>query len=88
MSGQGRTGPLAGGGLLQLVSLGGAGGLEIIVEALICASAFYIFIVHTFTAKGTFVNPRLFLDRNFAVGMVFIFIKPHKSNHIVADDDS
>ncbi len=47
---------------------------EIIVEALICASAFYIFIVHTFTAKGTFVNPRLFLDRNFAVGMVFIFI--------------
>ncbi|WP_137931371.1 DHA2 family efflux MFS transporter permease subunit [Mesorhizobium comanense] len=47
---------------------------EIIVEALICASAFYIFLVHTFTAKNTFVNPRLFLDRNFAVGMVFIFI--------------
>lgn len=32
---------------------------EIIVEALICASAFYIFLVHTFTAKNTFVNPRL-----------------------------
>ncbi|TPI36011.1 DHA2 family efflux MFS transporter permease subunit [Mesorhizobium sp. B3-1-9] len=47
---------------------------EIIVEALVCASAFYIFIVHTFTARDTFVNPRLFLDRNFAVGMVFIFI--------------
>lgn len=47
---------------------------EIIVEALICASAFYIFLVHTFTAKNTFVNPRLFLDRNFAVGMIFIFI--------------
>ncbi|TIP33302.1 MAG: DHA2 family efflux MFS transporter permease subunit, partial [Mesorhizobium sp.] len=43
---------------------------EIIVEALVCASAFYIFIVHTFTARDTFVNPRLFLDRNFAVGMV------------------
>ncbi|MBZ9856290.1 DHA2 family efflux MFS transporter permease subunit [Mesorhizobium sp. CA13] len=47
---------------------------EIIVEALICASAFYIFLVHTFTARSSFVNPRLFLDRNFAVGMVFIFI--------------
>ncbi|TIW84652.1 MAG: DHA2 family efflux MFS transporter permease subunit, partial [Mesorhizobium sp.] len=47
---------------------------EILVEALICASAFYIFLVHTFTARNTFVNPRLFLDRNFAVGMIFIFI--------------
>ncbi|MEW6632462.1 MAG: DHA2 family efflux MFS transporter permease subunit, partial [Pseudomonadota bacterium] len=47
---------------------------EIVVEALVCASAFYIFLVHTFTARDTFVNPRLFLDRNFAVGMVFIFI--------------
>ncbi len=47
---------------------------EIVVEALVCASAFYIFIVHTFTARNTFVNPRLFLDRNFAVGMIFIFI--------------
>jgi DHA2 family multidrug resistance protein len=47
---------------------------EIIVEALICASAFYIFIVHTFTARNPFVNPRLFLDRNFSVGMIFIFI--------------
>ncbi|TPN84162.1 DHA2 family efflux MFS transporter permease subunit [Mesorhizobium sp. CU2] len=47
---------------------------EIVVEALICASAFYIFIVHTFTARDTFVNPKLFLDRNFAVGMIFIFI--------------
>ena len=47
---------------------------EIIIEAIICGSAFYVFLVHTFTAKGTFVNPTLFLDRNFAVGMVFIFV--------------
>lgn len=46
---------------------------EIIIEAVICASAFYIFLVHTFTARKSFVNPRLFLDRNFAVGMLFIF---------------
>ena len=47
---------------------------EIIVEALICASAFYIFLVHTFTATKSFVNPKLFLDRNFALCFVFIFI--------------
>jgi MFS transporter, DHA2 family, multidrug resistance protein len=48
--------------------------VEIIIEAVICASAFYIFLVHTFTSKRSFVNPRLFLDRNFAVSFIFIFI--------------
>jgi DHA2 family multidrug resistance protein len=47
---------------------------EILVEATVCVSAFYIFLVHTFTAKDSFVNPKLFLDRNFSVGMLFIFI--------------
>src|SRR6266436_3839630 len=47
---------------------------EILIEAIVCASALYIFLVHTFTAKNSFVNPRLFLDRNFSVGMLFIFI--------------
>ena len=47
---------------------------EILIEATVCVSAFYIFLVHTFTAKDSFVNPRLFLDRNFSVGMLFIFI--------------
>jgi len=50
--------------------------LEIIVEAAVSAAALYILVVHTFTAKGqnTFIKPRLFLDRNFTVGMIFIFI--------------
>jgi DHA2 family multidrug resistance protein len=48
--------------------------LEILIEATVCVSAFYIFLVHTFTAKDSFVNPKLFLDRNFSVGMLFIFI--------------
>jgi DHA2 family multidrug resistance protein len=48
--------------------------LEILIEAVICVSAVYIFLVHTFTATNSFVNPRLFLDRNFTVGMLFIFI--------------
>ena len=47
---------------------------EILIEAVVCASALYIFIVHTFTAKNSFVNPALFLDRNFSVGVLFIFI--------------
>src|ERR1700732_4365645 len=47
---------------------------EILVEATVCVSAFYIFLVHTVTARQSFVNPNLFLDRNFSVGMLFIFI--------------
>jgi MFS transporter, DHA2 family, multidrug resistance protein len=48
--------------------------LEILIEAVVAASAFYVFLVHTFTSADSFVKPRLFLDRNFAVGMLFIFI--------------
>ncbi|MDH7794035.1 MULTISPECIES: DHA2 family efflux MFS transporter permease subunit [unclassified Beijerinckia] len=48
---------------------------EIVFEATVCAAAFYIFLVHTFTVKtGSFVNPRLFLDRNFTLGMLYIFV--------------
>ena len=47
---------------------------EIQIEALVCACACYVFLVHTFTAKKPFVDPRLFLDRNFSVGIVFIFV--------------
>src|SRR3981189_2590540 len=48
--------------------------VEILIEAVVCASALYIFLIHTFTAKNSFVNPRLFLDRTFSVGVLFIFI--------------
>jgi len=48
--------------------------LEIIIEATLAVSAFYIFLVHTFTAKHSFVDPRLFLDRNFTLGIIFIFV--------------
>jgi MFS transporter, DHA2 family, multidrug resistance protein len=47
---------------------------EILIEAVVCASALYIFLVHSFTARNSFVDPRLFLDRNFSVGVLFIFI--------------
>jgi DHA2 family multidrug resistance protein len=47
---------------------------EIIIEAIIAVSAFYLFLVHTFTAKNPFVRPAMFRDRNFAAGMMFIAI--------------
>jgi DHA2 family multidrug resistance protein len=47
---------------------------EIIIEAVVAASAFYLFLVHTFTADKPFVRPSLFRDRNFTAGVLFIAI--------------
>src|SRR5215475_798370 len=47
---------------------------EIWIEAIIAASAFYVFLVHTFTTKEPFVRPALFRDRNFTAGTVFIAV--------------
>ncbi len=47
---------------------------EIVIEAIIAAAAFYLFIVHTFTVERPFVRPSLFRDRNFSAGMIFIVI--------------
>jgi DHA2 family multidrug resistance protein len=46
---------------------------EICVEAVLAAVAFYLFMVHTLTARNSFVSPGLFRDRNFNVGCVAIF---------------
>ena len=50
------------------------GSSEIVIEAIICASAFYLFLVHTFTASEPFVRPSLFRDRNFTAGVLFVAI--------------
>jgi DHA2 family multidrug resistance protein len=47
---------------------------EIIIEAIVAASAFYLFLAHTFTAKKPFVRPALFRDRNFTAGTLFVFV--------------
>jgi DHA2 family multidrug resistance protein len=47
---------------------------EIWIEAIVAAAAFYLFLVHIFTADEPFVRPALFRDRNFAAGTLFIFI--------------
>ena len=66
-------------GALQLMldrgeQLNWFGSTEILAEAVVAGTAFYLFLVHTFTAQRPFVNPRLFADRNFAAGLVFIFL--------------
>lgn len=46
---------------------------EIIAEAIISGLFFYMFIVHMFTHKRPFIEPGLFRDQNFCVGLVLIF---------------
>ncbi|MDE2363592.1 MAG: DHA2 family efflux MFS transporter permease subunit [Hyphomicrobiales bacterium] len=47
---------------------------EIIIEATLAALAFYLFIVHSATAENPFIDPRLFADNNFRVGVALIFV--------------
>ncbi|MZR32241.1 DHA2 family efflux MFS transporter permease subunit [Sneathiella litorea] len=47
---------------------------EIIIEAVVAGLCFYMFLVHMFTAKMPFIEPGLFKDRNFAVGLLLIFL--------------
>jgi DHA2 family multidrug resistance protein len=46
---------------------------EIIIEAVLAGLGFYLFIVHMMTADKPFLSAGLFLDRNFASGMVMVF---------------
>ena len=47
---------------------------EIIFEATATGLFLYMFLVHMFTARDPFLEPNLFVDRNFVIGLVFIFI--------------
>jgi len=47
---------------------------EVVMEAILAGAAFYLFLSHTFTSDQPFIEPRLFRDRNFNVGLVFIFM--------------
>jgi MFS transporter, DHA2 family, multidrug resistance protein len=47
---------------------------EICIEAAVSLAAFYLFIVHMITTRKTrFLEPALFMDRNFVTGCLFIF---------------
>jgi DHA2 family multidrug resistance protein len=47
---------------------------EIQLEAVLSALGFYAFIVHALTAPNPIVNLRLMLDRNYALGLIFVFL--------------
>src|SRR4051812_3645289 len=47
---------------------------EIVLEAAVAGLASYLFLVHTFTAEHSFLDLRLFRDRNFVTGIIFIFV--------------
>jgi DHA2 family multidrug resistance protein len=66
-------------GVLQLLLDRGEGlawfdSNEIWIEAMIAGAAAYLFLAHTATAESPFVPPALFRDRNFALGVIFMFI--------------
>jgi MFS transporter, DHA2 family, multidrug resistance protein len=69
----------AGMALLQLVLARGVrldwfDSAEILLECLLAAIAFYVFIVHCLTTKAPFLNLYLLCDRNYAVGLVLVTI--------------
>lgn len=47
---------------------------EIVVAAFLAVISFYMFLVHSLTAKRPFVRLSLFNDRNYSLGMMLVFI--------------
>lgn len=47
---------------------------EVVIEAMLAGLALYLFVAHIFTHEHPFIEPALFKDRNFSVGLLFIFI--------------
>ncbi|HJV85241.1 MAG TPA: DHA2 family efflux MFS transporter permease subunit [Noviherbaspirillum sp.] len=47
---------------------------EVVIEAMLAGLCFYLFVAHIFTDEHPFIEPSLFKDRNFSVGLIFIFI--------------
>ena len=47
---------------------------EIIVECIVAALAFYIFLAHCLTSDAPFLNLRLLRDRNYSIGLVLVTI--------------
>ncbi|HKU07686.1 MAG TPA: DHA2 family efflux MFS transporter permease subunit [Bradyrhizobium sp.] len=47
---------------------------EIVIECLVAAIAFYVFLVHSLGARHPFVNLKLLTDRNYAIGLALVTI--------------
>jgi DHA2 family multidrug resistance protein len=50
------------------------GSYEIIIEAGLAFAAFYVFIVHSLTARRPFLDLRLLFDRNYSIGLLLVLI--------------
>ena len=66
-------------GALQLLldrgeQLGWFDANEIVLMAVVSATAFYFFIAHSMTTERPFIPIEIFRDRNFIVGLVFMFL--------------
>ena len=48
--------------------------VEIWIELGLAITGFWVFAVHILTSKNPFIDPKIFIDRNFATGLVFIFV--------------
>jgi len=47
---------------------------EIQIETFVAGLAFYLFITHSLTARAPFINLRLLRNRNYALGVLLVFI--------------
>jgi DHA2 family multidrug resistance protein len=50
------------------------GSNEIILLTAVMGLSFYVFLVHSFTAEQPFISPSLFLDRNFTIALIIVFV--------------
>ena len=50
---------------------------EIVLMAIVSATAFYFFIAHSLTTERPFIPIEIFRDRNFIVGLTFMFVMRH-----------
>lgn len=66
-------------GALQLMldrgeQLGWFDSTEIIVTSIVSATGFYFFIAHSLTTPKPFISIEIFRDRNFIIGLIFMFM--------------
>jgi MFS transporter, DHA2 family, multidrug resistance protein len=47
---------------------------EIVIECVLFLLGLYMFLVHITTSRTPFIEPALFMDRNFSLGLVMIFV--------------
>jgi len=47
---------------------------EIVLAAIVSAVAFYFFVAHSLTTATPFISIEIFRDRNFVIGLLFMFV--------------